>query len=43
MYVVKYRARPRPDLADHILTGNTGEEGYGDVQGLRMPTQQGSG
>ena len=46
MYVVKYRARPRPvlpDLADPSLTGETEKEGYGDVQGLGMPALQGSG
>lgn len=32
-----------PDLADPSLTGETREEGYGDVQGLGMPTLQGSG
>lgn len=45
MYVVKYRARPRPvlpDLADPSLTGETGKESYGDVQGLGMPALQGS-
>lgn len=46
MYVVKYRARPRPvlpDLADPSLSEETGEKGYGDVQGLGMPALQGSG
>lgn len=43
---MQYRERPRPvlpDLVDPSLTGETGEEGYGDVQGLGMPDLQGSG